>query len=75
MEYLCKYAHIYARAVKVEFAKRSVNCKLQDCKTEGEMLKFSRFAKKRNLDFVRKCCIFVIRKGKLHSFPFFRAQK
>ena len=38
--FLCKYAHIYAKAVKVDFTKRDVNCKLRDCKSEGEMLKF-----------------------------------
>ena len=24
--FLCKYAHIYARAVKVEVTKRDINC-------------------------------------------------
>ncbi|MBQ2124155.1 MAG: hypothetical protein II200_09270, partial [Bacteroidaceae bacterium] len=73
--FLCKYAHIYARAVKVDFAKRDVNCKLQDSKFRGQMLKSFKFAKKANLDFAQKCCIFVLWKGKLHSFPFFRPQK
>ena len=39
--FLCKYAHIYARAVKVEVIKRDVNCKLRDSRFEGEM--FNRF--------------------------------
>ena len=75
MAFLCIYAHKYASRVKVDFAKRDVNCKLLDSNFESEMLKFWRFAKKRNLDFLKKCCIFALRKGKLHSFPFFRAQK
>jgi hypothetical protein len=73
--FLCKYAHIYARAMKVDFTKRDVNCKLRDSKFDGEILKYSKFAKKANLDFGKKCCIFVIRKGELHSFPFFTPQK
>ena len=73
--FLCIYAHIYAKAVKVDFAKRNVNCKLTDSNSEGEMLKFWRLGKNRNLDFGRKCCIFVIRKGKLHGFPFFSPLK
>jgi hypothetical protein len=44
-------------------------------KTIGEMLKFWRFAKNRNLDFAQKCCIFVIRKGKPRGFPFFTPKK
>ena len=39
------------------------------------MLIFLRFAKKSNLDFAQKCCIFALRKGKLQGFPFFRPQK
>ena len=73
--FLCKYAHIYAKVVKVHFTKRDVNCKLRDSKFEGEMLKYSKFAKKANLDFPEKFCIFVLRKGRPRGFPFFRPQK
>ena len=41
----------------------------------GQMLKSFKFAKKANLDFPEKCCIFVLRKGRPRGFPFFRAQK
>ena len=39
------------------------------------MLKFSLCPKIADLDFAQKCCIFALRKGKLHGFPFFRPQK
>ena len=39
------------------------------------MLKYSKFAKKANLDFAQKCCIFAVRKGRPQGFPFFSAQK
>ena len=39
------------------------------------MLKSFKFAKKANLDFSEKCCIFVLQKGRPRGFPFFRAQK
>ena len=72
--FLCKYAHIYARAVKVEVTKRDVNCKLKDSKRSAELLRYFKFTKKANLDFAQKCCIFVLRKGRPRGFPFFWTQ-
>ena len=61
--------------MKVEFTKCDVNCKVRDSKSTCEMLKYSKFAKKANLDFAQKCCIFALWKGRPRGFPFFRPQK
>ena len=60
---------------KVDFTKCNVNCKLRDSKRSVELLKYFKFAKKANLDFAQKCCIFALRKGRPRGFPFFMPQK
>ena len=59
----------------MDFTKHYVNCKLRDSKHRFELLKYFKIAKKTNLDFAQKCCIFAVRKGRPRGFPFFWAQK
>ena len=61
--------------MKVDITICNVNFKVIDSKFESEMLKFWRLGKSRDLDFGKKCCIFVLQKGRPRGFPFFRAQK
>ena len=63
------------KRIKVDFTKHAVNCKLRDSKHRRQMLKYSKFTKKANLDFPKKCCIFAVRKGRPCGFPFFRPLK
>ena len=68
--------HFFAKIeCKVEFAKCNINCKLRDSKRSIELLKYLKRPKKGHLDFGKKCCIFVLQKGRPRGFPFFRAQK
>ena len=60
---------------KMELSEKYVNCKLRDSKRSVDLLKYFKFAKKANLDFAQKCCIFAVRKGRPRGFPFFMPQK